>query len=136
MYGIPKVSNHWFATYHIYHKKKLGMEELTYNFYLLYRSGPFGIVRMQTDDILIFANNNFASKKKADIKVAKIITKDQEQFTFTQTLKFNGAQIKLDSKGILLTKKSHVDGIFLVTDHNADSTSLRGITKKKLSPKE
>ncbi len=35
-----------------------------------------------------------------------------------------------------MTKESHIGAILLVTDHNADSTSSRGITRKKLSPKE
>ncbi len=64
------------------------------------------------------------------------MTKDREYFTCTKLIKFNGAQIKLDSDGIVLTKDSHIGGILLVTDHNADSTSSRGITRKKLSTKE
>ena len=136
MYGVPEAGNHWFATYHTNHKEKLGMEELTYDLCLLYKCVPFGIVEMQTNDTLILADNDFASKEEAEIKAAKIMTKDREYLTFTQPLKFNRAQIKLDSEGIVLTKESHVGGIFLVTDHNADSTCSRGITKKKLSPKE
>ncbi len=64
------------------------------------------------------------------------MTKDQEYFTFTQPLKFNRTSIKLDSKGIILIKKSHVGGILLVIDHDVDSTSSRRITRKKLSPKK
>ena len=64
------------------------------------------------------------------------MTKDQKYLTFSQPLKFNGAKIKCDSKGFILTKKSHRGGILLVTNHDADSTSSRGITRKKLSPKE
>ena len=76
LYNIPKAGNHWFATYHIHYKEKLGMEELTYNPYLFYRSSLFGIVGMQINDILILANNNFTSKKKVKIKTAKIMMKD------------------------------------------------------------
>ncbi len=91
---------------------------------------------MQTDDKLIIVDNDFASNEKVAMKKAKIMTKDREYLTYTPPIKFNGAQIKLDSDGIVLTKESNVGGIFLVTDHDADSTSSRGITKKKLSPKE
>lgn len=63
---------------------------------------------MQTNDILILAKNNFTSKKKAVIKSAKIIIKDPKYLTFLQSLKFNGAQIKLNSKKIVLTIKSQV----------------------------
>ena len=64
------------------------------------------------------------------------MTKDQEHLTSSHPLKFNGAQIKLDSEGIVLTKKSHIGDILPVTNRDADSTSLRGITRKKLSRKE
>ena len=93
-------------------------------------------MRMQTDDTLILADNNFASKEKAESKAANIMTKEQEHLTFTQPLKFNGVQIKLDSKGIVLTKKSYVGGIFLVTDHDVDSISSRRITREKFLSKE
>ena len=91
---------------------------------------------MQTNDTLILANIDFTSKKEAEIKAAKIMTKDQKYLTLTQLLKFNGIQIKLDLEGIILTKKSHISRIFLVIDHNSDSTSLKKITKKKLSNKK
>ncbi len=123
LYAVPKAADHWFATYHIHHKEKLRMTESTYDPCLLYRSCQLGIVGMKTDNTLILPDNNFASNEKESIKGAKIMTKDCEYFTFAQPIKFNGAQIKLDSDGILLIKKSHVGGILSVTDHDADSTS-------------
>ena len=112
------------------------MIESTYDPCLLYSSSSFGIVGMQTDDTLILADNDFASTEEDAIRSAKIMTKDREHLTSAHSLKFNGAQIKLDSNEIVLTKESHVGGILPVTDHVADSTSSRGITRKKLSPKE
>ena len=103
------------------------MEKSTYDSYLFYRFNPFDIVGIQTNDTLILANNDFVNKEEAENKVAKIMTKNQEYFTFTQPMKFNGVQIKLDSESIVLTKKSHIGGILLVTDQNADSISLREI---------
>ena len=91
---------------------------------------------MQTNDILILANNNFASTKKAIIQIAKVMTKNRKYLIFAQTLKFNGAQIKLNSNSIILIKKSHISYIFLVTDYNIDFTSLKRIIKKKLLPKK
>lgn len=91
---------------------------------------------MQTDDTLILADNNFANKKEVEIKAEKIMTKDREHLTSTQSLKFKGAKIKLDLKDIILKKKSHVGNILLVTNHVADSTSSREITRKRLSPKK
>ena len=82
------------------------------------------------------ADNNFPSTKEEEIKSAKIITKDREYLTPTHPLEFNGASMELNSNSIVLTKKSHVGGIFLVTGHIADCIGLNGIRKKKLSPKE
>lgn len=112
------------------------MEESIYNLCLLCKSSPFGIVGIQSKDTLILPDKNFASKKEAKIKIAKIMTKDQEYFTSIQLLKFNRTQIKFDSKDIVLTKESHVREILLEIDHNKDSTSSREITRKKLSPME
>ena len=136
LYGVPEAGNHWFAIYYTHYKEKLGIIESTYDPCFFYSSSSFGIVRMQTDDILILTDNDFASTEKDVIRLAKIMTKDREHLTPAHPLKFNGAQIKLDSNGIVLTKESHVGGILSVTDHAADSTSSREITRKKLSPKE
>lgn len=58
------------------------MIESIYNLYFFYKSSLFEIVEMQINNILILANNNFASKNKTAIKVAKIIIKNQKYFTF------------------------------------------------------
>ena len=108
----------------------------TYNPCLLYNSSSFGIVKMQTNDILILADNNFTSTEKDVIRSIKIMTKNKEHFTSIHFLKFNNTQIKFNSNKIVLIKKNYVGGILLVIDHVADSTSFRGITKKKLLPKE
>ncbi len=76
LYGIPKVGNHWFATYYTHYKEKLGIKKSTYDPCIFYRSGPFGIMGIQTNDTLILANNNFASKEKAETKAVKIMMKD------------------------------------------------------------
>lgn len=80
-YGIPKAGNHWFATYYIHHKKKLGMTESTYDPCFFYRSGPLGIIGMQTNNTLILADNNFANKEEKTVKNAKIMTKDWKYLT-------------------------------------------------------
>ena len=120
----------------MHHKEKLGMIKLIYNLCLLFRSEPLGIVGMQINDKLILADNNFASTKEKVIKLAKIMAKDKKYLTSTRLLKFNGAQIKLNANGIVLTKKNHIGRILLVIDYAPDSTSSRGIIKKKISPKE
>lgn len=91
---------------------------------------------MQTDDILILADNDFTSIKKDVIRSTKIMIKDKKLFTPIYFLKFNSAQIKFDSNRIVITKKSPVKKIPPVINHVVDSTSSKEITRKKLSLKK
>ena len=136
LYGVPEAGNHLFATYHTHYKDKLGIINSIYDPCLFYSSSSFGIVGMQTNITLIFADNDFGSTEENVIRLAKIMTKDREHFISTHSLKFNGAQIKFDLNGIVLTKKSHIGDIFPITDYVADSTSSKGIIRKKLLSKE
>ena len=77
LYSVPKAGNHWFAMYHNYHINTLAMSESTYDLYLLYRCEPFGIIGLQTNNILMLANNTFAVMKAEDIKTAKFMIKKQ-----------------------------------------------------------
>lgn len=77
LYGVLEASNQCFATYHTYHRDKLGMKESIYDPYFLYSSGLFDVVEMQTDDTLILADNDFAGKEESVIQTAKIKRTDQ-----------------------------------------------------------
>lgn len=81
------------------------MRESIYNPCFFYRTDPYRYVGIQTNDILILANNYFTSKKEKTIKLAKIMTKNKKYLTSIKPLKFNSAQIKFDSDSIMLTKK-------------------------------
>lgn len=91
---------------------------------------------MQIDNILILIDTNFTNTEKNTIKLAKIIKKNKEYPTSTYFLKFNNAQIKLNSNRIILIKKCHIREIFLIIDHITDFTSFRRIIRKKLSLKK
>lgn len=90
LYSVSKVGNYWFATYYTHNKDKLEIIESTYNLCLFYNSKSFSIVRIQTDNTLILADNIFASIKEDIIRSAKIMTKNKEHFSFIYPLKFNG----------------------------------------------
>lgn len=90
VYGVPDADNHWFTIYHAYDKDILGIKQSTYDLCLFFISGPtFGIVGIQTDDILILVDNNFTSIKEEAIKLVKIMTKNRKYLTSTHPLKFN-----------------------------------------------
>lgn len=60
---------------------------------------------MQSDNILILANNDFANIEENIIKSAKIMVKSRKHFTSIQPLKFNGLQIKPNSNRIVFINK-------------------------------
>lgn len=136
LYNIPKADNHWFTTYHIYYKNKLEMRESIYNSYHFYNFGPFGIIEILIDDILILVDNDLASIEEDVIKLVKILIKDRKYLTFAHLLKFNSTQIKFNFNRIIFPKKSYIRKILLIIDHVADSTSSKEITRKKLLLKE
>jgi hypothetical protein len=59
----------------------------------LYSNKPFGIVGLQTDDILFFADKTFADIKKNKLYKAKFMAKKQEKLIAITPLKFNRAII-------------------------------------------
>lgn len=91
---------------------------------------------MQTNNTLILGDNHFANTKEEVIKSAKIMIKDKKYLILVYCLKFNGAQIKLKFKIIVLIKQSHIGGVFSVTNHAPNSTSSRRVTKRKLLSKK
>lgn len=136
LYSILKLGNYWFTIYYIHYKDKLEIKKLIYNFCFYYSFSIFNILEIQTSNILILANINFASRKKVVIKFARIITKDWEYFIFLQILKFYKAKIKLDLKRIILIKESYIGNILLITNYDIDSINSRAIIWKKLLLKE
>ena len=58
------------------------MNQSTYDLYLLYiNHNGFGVVGLQTDNILILANNTFAEFKEIRLKEAKFLAKEREKLT-------------------------------------------------------
>ena len=119
----------------MYHKELLAMIKSLYNSRLFFRSESLWIVTMQTNNTLILANNNLAIINEKAIKLTNIIIIYRKYFTFLYIIKFNGVQIKLDSNGIILTKKSYIRAIFLAINYATDFTNLKKITKKRYYPK-
>lgn len=86
-------------------------------------------MRKSIDDLLILADNNFASIEKVVIQTTKIMANDKKYFTFAQYLKLNSAQIKLDSNSIVLIKDNYVDNNFLFINYNANFTSIKELLR-------
>ena len=113
------------------------MIEFTYDFCLLYRHEFFGIVRFQTDDTLMLADEAFAAKKKNAIK--KFLTKSRSCFIPTETIKFNGLKIELHSFSneffhayITLRQEVHIGEISFIKQQTISSISNRDVIRKNL----
>ena len=67
LYSIFKVDNYWFATYYCYYLKKLDITKSAYDLYFLFCNKFFTIIKLQTNDTLIFVTNTFVIYKKKAI---------------------------------------------------------------------
>jgi hypothetical protein len=63
-----------------------------YDLYFLITTNKdiFGIVSIQTDNIIILANKRFLAREKEKLKQAKYITKLKKKLTAINPLLFNG----------------------------------------------
>jgi N-glycosylase/DNA lyase len=83
LYRVAKAGNHWWATYSKHYREKLSMTILTYDLCLLITTTKeaFRLVRIQTDDTLLLADNKFATKEEIKLKKAKFTSKPREKLT-------------------------------------------------------
>lgn len=111
LYGVLKAGAYWFNTYYSYHINKLSIMEFTYDFCLRYTNDDdkgFGIVNLQTDDILIRANNIFATTKKKELKEAQLLAKDREKLILNTPIKSNRGYITLaNNNNIFVNQKNN-----------------------------
>jgi len=59
LYGIAEVGTYWWATYNKHHKEKLLITTSIFNpcFFITTIGTPFGIIGMQTNNIIILGDN-------------------------------------------------------------------------------
>ena len=114
------------------------MIESTYDFCLLYRHESFGIVKLQTDDTLMLADETFAAEEEGAIK--KFLTKSRSCLTPIETIKFNELKIELHFFSneffhayITLRQEMHIGEISFIKQQTISSTSNRGVVRKNLT---
>ena len=71
LYEVFEINNHWFFIYHKHYIEKFVMIKSTYDSCLFHNIKSFDLIDFQTDDTLIFVNNDFVIKK---IKLSKQLT--------------------------------------------------------------
>ena len=117
------------------------MKKSTYDFCLLYSHESFGIVEMQTDDILLLTIDDFANKEEKAVKSAKILIKNRTCLIFINSIKFNDMKIQLHFNinnfifYITLFQETHINEIALIQKNETSSTNNRGLVRKNLNTK-
>ena len=99
-----------------------------YDSCLLYKSDPFDIVKLQIDDTLLLANNQFANAENEIIKFTKIITKNRECLTEIKSIKFNDTIIELIADGkLMMSLNMQIFNIFLIKNFKISTISNRNV---------
>jgi len=66
---------------------------------------PFGIIGIQTDDIIILGDDQFSALKEDELVKANLIVKPKEKLNLTTPLLFNGCILSLNKDSIALRQK-------------------------------
>lgn len=129
-YDDLKTNNHQFITYYNDFIKRLIRSVSTYGHSLFYRYQLFGIVDLQTNNILIIANNSFVDIKKQVIKTAKFMTRKQTYLSLKTYNKFNSTWICWNkSKKLLKSCKTNKKFVGICEKSKKSHGSLQKIIK-------
>ena len=107
LYGIAKTGIYWWAIYSKHHKEKLLMTTFIFDLcFLITTIGtPFGIIGMQTDNIIILGDNQFSALKEDELVKTNFITKPKEKLSSKTPLFFNKCILSLNKNSIALCQK-------------------------------
>jgi hypothetical protein len=94
------------------------------------------IVDMQTDDILILVDLNFATAKEKAIIDVKIMIKSRNHLDSNSSLKFNDTIIERQENDIHLRQISQSDHLQLIQNVDIAIISSRDKVRLALTPKE
>jgi hypothetical protein len=74
-------------------------------FLIITNKDIFGIVSMQTDDIIILANKRFSAREEKKLKQAKYTTKPKKKLIAANLLLFNSCVLSLQGDQMTLYQK-------------------------------
>ena len=88
------------------------MEQSTYDPYLLFtKENNIGIIGLQTDDTLLLADKDFTAEEEKEIQKVGFLTKEREELTATNPIKFNGGQLTLKGNSLTLNQGQHCQNL-------------------------
>ena len=131
LYKIFETNNHWFFIYHKHYIERFVMIKSIYDSCLFHCIESFAVVNFQTDNILIFVNDDFAIKKNKIIKTVNIMFKQRECFIIINSIKFNDMKIEFsENETINMKHASNVKSISLIKNYESSIISFRNVVKK------
>jgi len=104
LYRIAEAGTYWWATYSKHYKEKLLITTSIFNpcFLITTTGTPFGIVGMQTNNIIILGDDQFLALKEDELVKANLIAKLKEKLNLITLLLFNGCILSLNKDSITL----------------------------------
>ena len=104
LYKIAKAGTYWWAIYSKYYKKKLLIIIFIFDpcFFITTIGTLFGIVGMQTDNIIILRDDQFLAFKENKLVKVNLIIKPKEKLNLIILLLFNGCILSLNKDFIAL----------------------------------
>ena len=123
LYNILELGNYQFNTYYKHHVKNLQIKTFTYNSCLLIMlkdNHVLGIIKMQTNNTLIFRNVKFLIREQMEIDKAKFLTKLIQILNPTSLLMFNNCIIIINKESFYMSQKGQGVRIKLVNIASKD----------------
>jgi len=107
LYRIAEAGTYWWATYSKHHKEKLLITTSIFDLcFLITTIGTlFGIIGMQTNNIIILGDDQFLALKEDELVKANLIVKLKEKLNLTTLLLFNRCILSLNKDSIALRQK-------------------------------
>lgn len=105
LYGWAGAGNHWFATYLVHHKEKLGIKMTPYDTcFLISKDGGenFDIVRILIDNTLNVEIEVFIKKEETKIMKAKFKAKTQTILEIGESGDFNSCWMTIKGEYIMV----------------------------------
>jgi hypothetical protein len=115
-YGVAEAGAYWWFIYFKHYCERLEMETFIYDPCLLViiaESGCFGLIGMQTNDILDLNNFTFAIRKSDEIT---FLAKDRQTLTEDELLIFNDYILTIDGPYLRLKRKNQGQKLEAATD--------------------
>jgi hypothetical protein len=102
---------------------------------LFTKGDNIGIIGLQTDDTLLLADKDFATEEEKELQKVGFLTKEREELTTTNPIKFNGGQLTLKGNSLTLNQGQHCQNLRAVSLETVDLTSARGVIRKQIPTK-